>query len=141
MTSSAIPLVKERLQAKLEAAPSLSGVAIERGKPEPGPAEYISIWSAKATREPAGLGGEKLYEQIEVVLVVDVALATGRDRQKVEERAYERAGAAETALREDLTLGDAWLFDRISKWEDEHYLLDKRRGVRVFLTLSGKARI
>jgi hypothetical protein len=145
MPASAIPAVKDAVESRLTAAEALKGVAIFRGRPSPGPAEYIALWKTSATREYSGLRGgaatAPLAELIDLTIVVDVALASGADQAPAEARAYELFGGIEDALRADLTLGGAWRFDRISKVEDDFFREDKRKGCRVFLTVSGKAQI
>lgn len=144
--SSTVPAVKAAVQAMLKADAALAGVPIVRGKPADGaPEEYVSLWKAKATREYAGLRGgaatAPMDEMVELTIVVDVQLASGTDPEPSELRAYEIFAAVDAALRADLTLGGVWRFDKTSSYEDDFYRDDKRRGCRVFQTLSGKARI
>ena len=144
--SSAVPAVKKAVTERLRASAELAGVAVTRGKPaDPAPDEYVSLWKAKATRDYAGLRGgaatTPLDELIELTIVVDVMMASGSDPEPSELRAYEIFAAVDAVLRADLTLGGAWRFDRTSQYEDDFYRDEKRRGCRVFQTLSGKARI
>lgn len=144
--SATVPAVKGAIQERLKAVESLADVPIIRGKPgDPAPEEYVSLWKAKATRDYSGLrGGAQtvpIDEMVDLTIVVDVAYATGADPEPSEVRAYEIFAAVDAALRADLTLGGVWRFDKTSSYEDDFYRDDKRRGCRVFQTLSGKARI
>jgi hypothetical protein len=142
VTSSAIPAVKAALLTLLGSASGLEGVAILRGKPDPLPDEFVSVWDAASERDYAGLGPKApLDEVIDLTLVVDVGQASGTDFEPSETRAWEIFGAVEDAIRSDLTLSGSWRFDRISKVKQEYFRQDKRRGCRVFCTLTGKARI
>lgn len=142
---SAIPAVKDAVEARLKASEALAGVPIIRGKEDPSPVEYVSLWKAVANREYAGLRGNAatvpIDELIDLTIVVDAMSASGSDPAPAEARAYEIFAAVDAVLRADLTLGGAWRFDRTSKSEDDFYRTDKRKGCRIFLTLSGKARL
>lgn len=143
--TATVALVKAAVQERLEASSDLNGVQVLRGKPEPAPDEYVSLWKAKATRDYSGLRGGAatvpLDENIDLTIIVDVALASGTDPEPSEIRAYEIFAAVDAALRADLTLGGVWRYDKSSSYEDEFYRDKDRRGCRVFQTLSGKARI
>lgn len=139
--STAVPAAKSALLASMQAAPGLSGVTVVRGKPDPEPSEFVSLWSAECEREYASLGQQRLDEEISLTVVVDVASAAGTDYGPAETRAWALFDAVEGAVRADLTLGGVWRFDRISKVRQEFFRQDRRRGCRVFLTITGKARI
>jgi hypothetical protein len=141
VSGSAIPAAQLVLRELLEAAKPLEDVPVLVGKPDPLPAEFIAFFEATSQRDFGPIGGGKLNEMVELTLVVDVAEATGSDFAPSEARAWEIFADVEAVIRSDLSLADTWFFDHVSKVRKEYFRVDKRRGCRIFLTLSGKARI
>lgn len=116
-------------------------VPVLLGKPDPLPAQFVSIWEATAEREFATLGGKKLDEMVELTLVIDVGLASGSDFRPSRDRALEIADEVEAVISVDSSLGGIWFFSHLSKVKTQYFRTDKRRGCRAFQTLSGKGRI
>lgn len=144
--STAIWSVQTAVEETLEGAAGMpSGVEIDLGKPEPLPAKCILLWEVTAKRDFAAIAkqvaGQKLWEMIDLTLVVEVALASGTQYKPADEEAEKIFKAMDTALRADLTLGGVWKFDHFSEIKKQFFRQDKRRGCRVFVTLSGKAQI
>jgi hypothetical protein len=136
---SAIPAVQDALLARLDG--HTDGALLSEGKPEPPPDELVALWEVDETTEYASLGQRKLKEDINFLIYVEAQMASGADFAPPRKRAEEIANAVEVRFREDLSLGGAWQFGRISKRKRRYFRVDKSRGCRIELTLSGQATI
>src|SRR5262249_53398025 len=139
VSESAIPAVEAAFLAQLEG--HTDGAPLGEGKPEPTPDEYVALWEVESETEVGSLGQQKLREDIDLQVVVEVIRASANDFAPSRERAQAIAAHVEARFREDLTLGRVWLFGRISKRRQQYFRTDKQRGCRIFLTFSGSAEI
>jgi hypothetical protein len=136
---SAIPAVHDALLGWLEG--HTDGALLAEGKPEPVPDELVALWEVDQEADFASLGQRKLKEVINFLIFVEAIVASGEDFAPARQRAEEIASAVEARFREDLSLGGAWQFGRISKRKRRYFRADKARGCRVELTLTGQAKI
>jgi hypothetical protein len=150
MSESALPAITEFLQGVLEDADDLKDVSIVWGPPlgDDRPAELVCVGfgedgqSGESSRDWATLGGGKLDEEFEVEVTTDVQGHHGTDLKAAYDRSFELNNAVEGAIRADISLGGLLLEPaRISRAKGSYYRADKTRGHRVFLTLTGTARI
>ncbi len=142
MSASAIPAVSSAVESRLEVlqGSTLSGVTVSRGAPEVPDDELIALDTATASRSYASLGTQALDEDIRLGFVVGV-VKLGGSYEEAETRAFELMDIVEQELRGDLSLGNAWLFGRLTNIERTYLPVDKGRAVQITFVIEGKARI
>lgn len=141
--------VEDRLSKSADA--DLKDVTVLWGPPagDDRPAELVSVGfgpdgqSGESAREWTLIGNDSLNEEITLELMVEVTKAhIGRDLKAAYARSVKIAEAVETEIRGDETLGDRLLLPaRLSRWRGRYYRDGEARGHRIFLTLTGTARI
>lgn len=146
---TALPEVTEYVQSLLEADEAITAPVVW-GPPtgDDRAAAVVCVGfgsngqSGEGLREWATLGGGKLDEEITLELAVDCQGMDGTDMKAAYSRSYELAASVERVLREDKGMDELLLKPaRLSALRGSYYRVDKTRGHRVFLTLTGTARI
>lgn len=151
MASTALEVLGEKLEERLEGAEGLNGVSILWGPPigDDHPAESVMIAtdietnSGSAEREFRLLGGEKVDETLTLPVTVQVIQAFGgRDLKASYTRSMEIAAAVETEIRKDIGFNGLLIeAAQISTWRGRYLREGEVRGHQTFLALTGTARI
>lgn len=116
------------------------------------PTEFISVGfgmngeSWESDRDWVGNGRVTVDEDFKLVLCVESTVASGPDLRPAFDRSIAIAKEVEAALREDPGVEAADTHAQIrnlkfSRMAGRYFRLDKTRGHRVFLTITGIARI
>lgn len=151
MASTKLEAAISYVKGKLEEAEALKGATVLWGPPvgDDRPAQVICVGfgpegeSGSSSREWKNLGGEKLEEDLTIELMVEVLqIGGGADLQPAYTASVELAEAVEDVIRTDETLGGLLMLPaRLSTWRGQYVKVDPGRGHRVFMTLTGSARI
>jgi hypothetical protein len=150
MADSALEAITLYLEETLTGAENLEDVSVLWGPPvgDNKPAEFVAIGmtpegqSGEVEREWGPIGGQKMDEEFSLDIVVEAGGMHGEDMKTPFIRSVELANAVESAIRDDITLGDLLLLPaRFVRRRGQYFRADKLRGHRVFQTLTGTARI
>jgi hypothetical protein len=147
VTSSAIPSVKGALRdlwrGQTGVGQTLEGVGVKWGMFEPPKAEQIEIWKGKGQRNFRSLGNQPtpLDEEFSIDVLVSVIQAKGTDFEACETRMWAIVAAMEDLYRANPKLGLNLIYGSFSAVDQEYFTVDRQRGSRVTVTVSGKARI
>ena len=143
MSASAIPAVTAAIESRLTAlqATTLVGVTISRGAPEEPPQEWVVLGDASASREYRALStNPPLDETIRLNLSTGV-VKLGDTFSAAETRAFALMDIVEGSLRSDLSLGDTWLYGRLTSIERTYIPVDQGRAVQITFVVEGRAHI
>ncbi len=139
MASTSIPAVKAAIQEILAEAGGLDGILVttDYNKTDRAP-EHIWIWKAKSKRDFKGLGHRPPRLQEEIKVTLRVVTVGGADAAAAEARVYEIVEAAETALREDTTLGGVARKAHVADLDEEPLSFDSKIGCHVLMTVAAE---
>jgi hypothetical protein len=142
MASTKIPAIKAAVVETLQAAEALKGIKVTDDREPDRDDEYVFIYKARARRDFKLIGPQPAPQDETVNVYIRIVAIRGTDKAKPsEERALEIFEAVETALRDNSTLGDTALFQRIEDLEIEPQNFEGKRGCHVLATVTAKARI
>ena len=141
MSSSALPVIEDRVFEVFQAALADEGVKVIYGVGDA--PELVTIFSAEFDREFRLLGPTPvpLEESFSLDVMVEVLRPSGRDMKPATDRAWEIFALIEEAVRTDLELDEVTFDSRFSKGSREFFQTDKAQGARIRTTLAGTARI
>jgi hypothetical protein len=139
MKPSAIPAVQVAIRATLDGAAGLEGVAIADEREPINQKEYIWIYpGGKAKRDWKGIGRKPALLEEKISVRLRVVVIGGEDPKL---RAFEIAGAAEEALRENRSLDGCASKHLVEELDQELQDFDGKTGCHVWMTVVAETRI
>lgn len=147
-SGSALPAIFEYIHDRLSKSEAVD-VPVSWGPAtgDDAPAAWVGVGvgedgeGTESERDFPFIGGGVLEEEFEISLIVEV-LAVGDPSLKAAfDRSVAIAAIVEEEIRDDIEFGGLIFNGKVGKWKTHFFRTDTANGHRVFLTLTGKARI
>ncbi|HEX6020624.1 MAG TPA: hypothetical protein VFZ00_01430 [Solirubrobacter sp.] len=147
VATSAVPVVKAAIVARLQADPQIAaaGLQVTYGKPAQNLLEIEGVIVGPGRGRPdwASIGGGERRERVTVRVLCHAHVKGAADEQENEQRAYEIAAMVEQALMADQGVlgGLIEMPEGIAESNDNTDLIEGGYGTTVALQFAGTARL